>query len=119
MEFRSATPATRPTTSFASSPTSSSIHYKASTCSPFAISIPCLLKFSIACNNVNESENQLMLILSRDDMRRALDAAELFEALTQGFQMLADGKWKLPLRAAIEMPAHQGVSLFMPAYCEA
>ena len=59
-----------------------------------------------------------MLILSRDDMRRALDAAELFEALSQGFQMLADGKWKIPLRAAIDMPAHEGVSLFMPAYCE-
>ncbi len=59
-----------------------------------------------------------MLILSRDDMRRALDAAELFEAMTQGFQMLAQGQWKMPLRVALEMPAHQGVSLFMPAYCE-
>jgi ornithine cyclodeaminase/alanine dehydrogenase-like protein (mu-crystallin family) len=59
-----------------------------------------------------------MLILSRDDMRRALTAAELFDGLTQGFQMLADGQWKMPLRVAIEMPAHQGVSLFMPSYCE-
>jgi ornithine cyclodeaminase/alanine dehydrogenase-like protein (mu-crystallin family) len=59
-----------------------------------------------------------MLILSRDDMRRALDAAELFEAMTEGFQRLAEGQWKIPLRIAIEMPAHQGVSLFMPSYCE-
>ena len=59
-----------------------------------------------------------MLILSRDDMRRALDDADLFEAMTQGFQMLAQGQWKMPLRVALEMPAHQGVSLFMPAYCE-
>ncbi|HYR45084.1 MAG TPA: ornithine cyclodeaminase family protein [Terriglobia bacterium] len=57
-----------------------------------------------------------MLILSRDDMRRALDAAELFEALADGFRGLAEGQWKIPLRVAIEMPAHQGVSLFMPAY---
>ena len=59
-----------------------------------------------------------MLILSRDDMRRALDAAELFEAMTDGFRRLAQGEWKIPLRVAIEMPAHDGVSLFMPAYCE-
>ena len=59
-----------------------------------------------------------MLILSRDDMRRVLDAAELFEAMAEGFQRLAEGQWKIPLRVAIEMPAHQGVSLFMPAYCQ-
>jgi ornithine cyclodeaminase len=59
-----------------------------------------------------------MLILSRDDMRRVLDAPELFEAMTEGFRRLAEGQWKIPLRIAIEMPAHQGVSLFMPSYCE-
>lgn len=59
-----------------------------------------------------------MLILSRDDIRRALDAAELFDGLTEGFRMLAAGQWKLPLRVAIEMPAHEGVSLFMPSYCK-
>jgi ornithine cyclodeaminase/alanine dehydrogenase-like protein (mu-crystallin family) len=59
-----------------------------------------------------------MLILSPDDMRRALNASELFDGLTRGFQMLAEGQWRLPLRVAIEMPAHQGVSLFMPSYCE-
>src|SRR2546422_6766449 len=56
--------------------------------------------------------------LSRDDMRRVLDAAELFEAMTEGFPQLAKGEWKIPLRVAIEMPAHQGVALFMPSYCE-
>jgi ornithine cyclodeaminase/alanine dehydrogenase-like protein (mu-crystallin family) len=59
-----------------------------------------------------------MLILSPDDMRRALNASELFEGLSAGFQMLADGQWKMPLRVAIDMPVHQGVGLFMPSYCE-
>lgn len=51
-------------------------------------------------------------------MRRALGAAELFDGLIRGFQMLADGLWRMPLRVSIEMPAHQGISLFMPSYCE-
>jgi len=59
-----------------------------------------------------------MLILSRDDMKRVLDHHELFDALKQGFQMLADGHWKAPLRTVIEMPKQDGISLFMPAYCE-
>jgi len=59
-----------------------------------------------------------MLILSRDDMKRVLDVHELFDALKQGFEMLAAGQWKAPLRTVIEMPKHDGISLFMPAYCE-
>src|SRR5436309_15647942 len=59
-----------------------------------------------------------MLILSRDDMRRVLDARELLEAMTKGFRLLAKGAWKIPLRLTIEMPAHEGVALFMPSYCE-
>ena len=59
-----------------------------------------------------------MLILSREDVRKVLDVPELYEALKVGFQMLADGKWQVPLRTAIEMQQHEGVALFMPAYCE-
>jgi ornithine cyclodeaminase/alanine dehydrogenase-like protein (mu-crystallin family) len=51
-------------------------------------------------------------------MRKVLDATELFEALREGFQMLADGQWSIPLRTAIEMPKHSGIGLFMPSYCE-
>jgi ornithine cyclodeaminase/alanine dehydrogenase-like protein (mu-crystallin family) len=59
-----------------------------------------------------------MLILSRDDVRQVLDIQELFEALIDGFKMLADGQWSVPLRTALDMSRYDGVSLFMPAYCE-
>jgi ornithine cyclodeaminase/alanine dehydrogenase-like protein (mu-crystallin family) len=58
-----------------------------------------------------------MLILSREDVKQVLDIPELFEALKEGFQMLADGKWEVPLRTAIDMKSHEGIALFMPAYC--
>ena len=60
-----------------------------------------------------------MLILSRDDIRRVLDIKELFTALAEGFQMLSEGQWHVPLRTAIDMEGHDGCSLFMPSYCDA
>jgi len=59
-----------------------------------------------------------MLILSREDVKQVLDVAELFEALKHGFRMLAEGQWQVPLRTSIDMSHHEGVALFMPAYCE-
>jgi len=59
-----------------------------------------------------------MLILSREDVKRVLDVTELFEAFKEGFRMLAAGQWQVPLRTAIGMSHHQGIALFMPAYCE-
>ena len=59
-----------------------------------------------------------MLILSREDVKQVLDVSELFEALKEGFRMLAEGQWIVPLRTAIDMKSHEGIGLFMPAYCE-
>jgi ornithine cyclodeaminase/alanine dehydrogenase-like protein (mu-crystallin family) len=59
-----------------------------------------------------------MLILSREDVKQVLDITELFEALKEGFRMLAEGQWQVPLRTAIDMKSHEGIALFMPAYCE-
>jgi ornithine cyclodeaminase len=71
-----------------------------------------------ASNNENESENQFMLILSREDIKRVLDVAELFDALKEGFRMLSEKQWDVPLRTAIEMKRQEGIALFMPAYCD-
>jgi ornithine cyclodeaminase/alanine dehydrogenase-like protein (mu-crystallin family) len=51
-------------------------------------------------------------------MRRVLDVTGLFEALAEGFRMLHEGRWQVPLRTAIDMRNHDGVALFMPSYCE-
>jgi ornithine cyclodeaminase/alanine dehydrogenase-like protein (mu-crystallin family) len=59
-----------------------------------------------------------MLILSREDVKNVLDIAELFDALKEGFRMLAEKQWDVPLRTAIEMKRQDGIALFMPAYCE-
>ena len=59
-----------------------------------------------------------MLILSREDVKQVLDVVELKEKLREGFQMLAAGQWQVPLRTAIDMSSHEGIALFMPAYCE-
>jgi len=59
-----------------------------------------------------------MLILSREDVLKVLDVAELFEALKEGFAMLGQNKWQVPLRTAIDMQQQDGIALFMPAYCE-
>src|SRR5205809_8138716 len=76
----------------------------------------CCSGLSKTLRSANESKT--MLILSREDVKKVLDVSELFEALKEGFQMLAAGQWQVPLRTAIDMSAHQGIALFMPAYCE-
>jgi ornithine cyclodeaminase/alanine dehydrogenase-like protein (mu-crystallin family) len=58
------------------------------------------------------------LLLSQDDVRRSLDPIQLFEAMQQGFQMLAQGECEMPQRVVIDMQRYRGASLFMPAYCE-
>jgi ornithine cyclodeaminase/alanine dehydrogenase-like protein (mu-crystallin family) len=58
-----------------------------------------------------------MRILSREEVRQALELRKLFEAMREGFRMLAEGQCQMPLRVTIEMQESRGASLFMPAYC--
>src|SRR5260370_41617186 len=56
-----------------------------------------------------------MLLLTREDIRRALPMAGAMEAVASAFAQLADGQAQVPLRSRVEAPAHEGVGLFMPA----
>lgn len=55
-------------------------------------------------------------ILSRDDVQRALPMRECIEVVRAAFAQLSTGAATVPLRTQLPVPAHEGVTLFMPAY---
>lgn len=55
-------------------------------------------------------------ILSANDVRRALPMSEAIEAIKAAFVQLSTGRANVPLRTPIDVPDHNGVALFMPAY---
>ena len=59
-----------------------------------------------------------MLILSAEDVRRALPMSEAVEAMKRAFAALSDGRAEVPLRAHLPVARHEGVTLVMSAYVE-
>ncbi len=57
-----------------------------------------------------------LLILSAQEVVRALPMTEAIEGMKIAFAQLSAGKTSVPLRNHIDVPAHQGVALVMPAY---
>ncbi len=57
-----------------------------------------------------------MLILNAEQTRRALPMRDVVEAMKQAFAALSAKRAVVPLRAHIEVEAHEGVCLVMPAY---
>ena len=60
-----------------------------------------------------------MRILSSDDVRRALPMRQAIEAMKGAFAQLSTGQADVPLRTALDVPRHNGLTLFMPAYLAA
>jgi alanine dehydrogenase len=58
----------------------------------------------------------MVCILSREDVRQALPMADAIKAVKAAFAQLSTGRADVPLRVALEVPRHNGVTLFMPAY---
>jgi alanine dehydrogenase len=61
----------------------------------------------------------MLHILSREDVRQALPMREAIEAMKGAFAQLSTGQADVPLRVALDVPRHNGVTLFMPAYLSA
>jgi alanine dehydrogenase len=59
---------------------------------------------------------KMIRILSRQDVQQALSMEEAVEAVKSAFAQLSSGKADVPLRAALPVDQHNGVTLFMPAY---
>lgn len=59
-----------------------------------------------------------MIVLQARDVRTALPMDETIAAMKRAFASLSDGRAQVPLRTRVEVPAHDGESLFMPAFVD-
>jgi alanine dehydrogenase len=57
-----------------------------------------------------------MLILSEADLRNVLTMRDVIDAVESGFRALARGEAQIPERLRLDVPAHNGIVLEMPAY---
>ena len=57
-----------------------------------------------------------MLILSKEDIKSVFTMKDAVDSVKQAFSVYSDGKSVVPLRVNIDVPNHQGQSLFMPGY---
>ncbi|MGD8403523.1 MAG: hypothetical protein PVJ21_07675 [Anaerolineales bacterium] len=59
-----------------------------------------------------------MLILTADEVRKALPMKEAIEAMKRAYASLSDGKADVPLRTYLSIPLQDAISLIMPAYVQ-
>ena len=57
-----------------------------------------------------------MLILTADEVRKALPMKEAIEAMKKAYASLSDGTAVVPLRTRLPIPNSEALSLFMPAF---
>ena len=57
-----------------------------------------------------------MLILTADEVRKALPMNEAIEAMKKAYASLSGGTAQVPLRTRLPLPGSEALSLFMPAY---
>jgi alanine dehydrogenase len=58
----------------------------------------------------------MMRILTREEVRQALPMDTAIEAVQDAFIQLSAGQADVPVRTSLDVPRHNGVTLFMPGY---
>jgi ornithine cyclodeaminase len=59
-----------------------------------------------------------MLLLTAEDVRKALPMNEAIEGMKSAYAALSDGRAVVPLRTRLPIPNSEALSLFMPAYVQ-
>jgi ornithine cyclodeaminase len=59
-----------------------------------------------------------MIILTADDVQKALPMAQCIEAMKRAYAALSDGRAEAPLRARLSIPPYEATGLFMPAFVQ-
>jgi alanine dehydrogenase len=59
-----------------------------------------------------------MLVLTADEVRKALPMKDTIEAMKRAYAALSSGQAEVPLRARLPVPPHEATSLFMPAFVQ-
>jgi len=57
-----------------------------------------------------------LLMLSAEDVKKAVPMAQAIEVVKGAFAQLSTGKAVVPLRTQLPVERHEGITLFMPAY---
>ncbi len=59
-----------------------------------------------------------MLILTAEDVRKALPMRDAIEAMKRAYAALSDGRAEVPLRSRLSVPPHEALTLLMPAFVQ-
>ena len=57
-----------------------------------------------------------VLVLSSKDVRESISMREAIDAAAAAYASVSDGRAQVPLRTPVQVPAREGVSLFMPGF---
>ena len=60
-----------------------------------------------------------MLVLTAEEVRKALPMRDAIEAMKRAYAALSDGRAEVPLRVRMPIAAHDALTLVMPAYVQA
>ncbi|MDD5468710.1 MAG: hypothetical protein PHS96_12980 [Anaerolineales bacterium] len=57
-----------------------------------------------------------MIVLNAEEVRRALPMGECIAGMKRAFAAFSQGRAEVPLRSRLDIPPHDALALFMPAY---